>query len=183
MLSWKHVSPGAGAPDLVHAIIECPKKTQNKYEMCKHTGLLRLDRVLHSSVMFPQDYGFIPGTLASDGDPLDILVIINNPTFPGILVHATPVGVLMMEDEKGIDEKILSVANHDPFFNSWGDLGDVPRHVLDEIQEFFRTYKNLEEPKYAAVKGWGDKRAAREIIEASIARFKDTYGDVATVEP
>ncbi len=142
-----------------------------------------MDRVLHSSVMYPQDYGFIPGTMAPDGDALDILVMISNPTFPGTIIVSRPIGVLIMEDEKGIDEKILAVAVNDPFYDVFHTLEEIQRHVLDEISEFFRSYKNLEEPKYARVKEWQDREHAYDIIKRSIADFKKKFGDIAIIEP
>ena len=183
MSYWKTIIPGPSPPDLVYAIIECPKKTQNKYEMSKTTNLIKLDRVLHSSVMYPQDYGFIPGTYAPDGDALDILVLITNPTHPGIIITTRPIGVLIMEDEKGVDEKILGIALNDPIYNDYFELEDIPKHALDEIQEFFRTYKNLEEPKYASVKTWENRATALDIIERSIKDFNGKYGDVANLIP
>jgi len=182
-LYWKNISPGLKPPELMNTIIECPKKTQVKYEMSKTTNLIKMDRVLHSSVIYPQDYGFIPGTMAPDGDALDILVMISNPTVPGTIIVSRPVGVLIMEDEKGIDEKILSVAVHDPFYDVFHRLDDIQRHILDEISEFFRSYKNLEEPKYAHVKEWQDRERAFDIIKRSITEFKAEFGDIATIVP
>ena len=138
MLYWKNIIPGPNPPELIYAIIECSKGTQNKYELLKTTNLLILDRVLHSSVVFPQDYGFIPGTYASDGDPLDIIVLISNPTAPRTIIRAKPIGVLLMEDEKGLDEKILSVAKGDPFYMHYNELDDLPSHFLNEIREVMK---------------------------------------------
>ncbi|MFX1298956.1 MAG: inorganic diphosphatase [Promethearchaeota archaeon] len=183
MIYWKNIIPGPTPPEVVYAIIECPKGTQKKYEISKTTNLLILDRVLHSSVIFPQDYGFIPGTYAPDDDPLDIIVLISSPTVPTTLVEAKPIGVLIMEDEKGLDEKILAVAINDPFYKHFEDLGDLPQHFLDEIQEFFRTYKNLENQKYANVRQWDTKKYAHKLIMECINRFKETFGDIATIQP
>ena len=183
MIYWKNIIPGPDPPNLVYVIIECPKGTQKKYEMSKTTNLLILDRVLHSSVLFPQDYGFIPGTYSFDDDPLDVIVLISSPTVPATLVKARPIGVLVMEDEKGLDEKILSVAIDDPFYEHIEDINDLPRHFLDEIQEFFRTYKNLENQKYAIVKNWDSKKVAREIIMKCIMNFKQKFGEIATIQP
>ena len=183
MIYWQNIIPGPKPPELIYALIECPKGTQKKYEISKTTNLLILDRVLHSSVIFPQDYGFIPGTYASDDDPLDIIVLISSPTVPTALVKSKPIGVLIMEDEKGLDEKILAVAIDDPFYNHYEDCKDLPKHILDEIQEFFRTYKNLENQKYANVKKWERKDYAHEIILSCINRFKEKFGDIAVVQP
>jgi len=183
IIYWKNIIPGKKPPQEIYAIIECPKGTTNKYEISKNTNILILDRVLHSSVMYPQDYGFIPGTLASDGDPLDILILTAHPTDPKTLVTTKPIGVLIMEDERGVDEKILSVSLYDPHFNTYEDIIQLPKHYLDEIKEFFRTYKTLEETTYASVKEWRGRDAAFMIIMDSIKRFKDTYGDIATIDP
>jgi inorganic pyrophosphatase len=182
-LYWKRIMPGPHPPDSVYAIIECPKGTQNKYEMSKNTNLIKLNRVLHSSVIFPEDYGFIPGTLAQDGDPLDIFVLINAPTVPLTLIECKPIGVLIMEDEAGIDNKILAVAHGDPIHQNAENIDEVPPHYLNEIQEFLRTYKNLENPKYSIVKDWKDREYAYSVIEDSINAFKEKYGDIANIIP
>ncbi len=185
MLYWKNIIPGPPelVPKIVYAIIECPKGTQNKYEISKTTNILVLDRVLHSSVIYPQDYGFIPGTYASDNDPLDILVITAHPTDPKTLVKCKPIGVLLMEDEKGLDEKILAVSNNDPHYREYEDIVQLPNHFLDEIQEFFRTYKSLEEESYAEVREWKGRDYAQIIIRESIERFKNKFGDISTLNP
>ena len=183
MLLWKNIVSGPAPPEIVYAIIECPKGTRNKYELSKNSNLLILDRVLHSSVVYPHDYGLIPGTYAEDGDPLDILVLISQPTTPLTLIETKPIGVLFMEDEKGVDEKILSIALNDPAFQEYVDIVQLPKHLLEEIQEFFRTYKNLENPKYAEVKEWRGREAAFEIIKQSIQRFKEKFGNIQQIDP
>ena len=175
--------PGPSPPERLYAIIECPKGTQNKYELSKTTNLLVLNRVLHSSVIYPQDYGFVPGTLAEDGDPLDILVLINHATYPRTLIEVKPIGVLIMEDEEGIDNKILSVSVSDPFYSNYDYIKEIPAHILAEISEFFKTYKNLENPKYSHVKEWKGPEHAFKIIEKNIQDFKDKFGDIAKVDP
>jgi inorganic pyrophosphatase len=182
-LYWKKVAPGPDIPRHVYAIIECPKGTLNKYEMSKTTNLLKLDRVLHSSVIFPQDYGFIPGTYAQDGDPLDILVMITHPTFPLVCLEVKPIGVLLMEDQNGIDEKILAVSEFDPVYKTYEDIVQLPQHYMDEIQEFFRTYKNLEEKSYSEVKEWKGRDYAHIVIEKSVELFKKKFGDIAIIHP
>jgi inorganic pyrophosphatase len=183
MLYWKNIIPGRDPPRKVFAIIECPKGTKNKYELSKNSNLILLDRVLHSSVIYPHDYGLIPGTYADDGDPLDILVLITSPTEPLTLIESKPIGVLLMEDEKGLDEKILAVAHDDPHYSHFEDIVQLPKHYLDEIQEFFRTYKNLEEPKYAEVKEWKGRDYANIVIEKSIQSFNDKFGQVDQIDP
>ena len=183
MLFWKNFVAGPDPPEDVYAIIECPKGTRNKYELSKSANVLLLDRVLHSSVIYPHDYGLIPGTYAQDGDPMDILVLITNPSVPLTLIQAKPIGVLLMEDEQGLDEKILAVAEDDPLYRDYGDIIQLPPHALDEIKEFFRTYKNLENPKYAEVKDWKGRDAAFAIIEDSIQSFKDKFGEIDQLDP
>ncbi|MHA2031346.1 MAG: inorganic diphosphatase [Candidatus Kariarchaeaceae archaeon] len=183
MLLWKNIIPGPNPPETVFALIECPKGTRNKYELSKDANVILLDRVLHSSVVYPHDYGLIPGTFGDDGDPLDILVLISNPTHPLVLIETKPIGVLFMEDEKGLDEKILAIAINDPHFTGYNDINQLPKHYLDEIHEFFKTYKNLEEPKYAEVKEWKGKKSAFDVIEKGIQKFKFKFGDIANQIP
>ena len=141
---WRDIPPGPHPPEEVTAVIEIPAKSRNKYELCKESGLLRLDRVLYSAVHYPGDYGFIPRTLHEDGDPLDILVRINEPTFPGCQITARPIGVLKMLDRGEPDDKILAVPSHDPFHGEYFDIADIPRHFLSEVEHFFLIYKDLE---------------------------------------
>ncbi len=180
---WKNIAPGPNIPKSVYAIIECPKGTLNKYEMSKTTNLLKLDRVLHSSVIYPQDYGFIPGTYADDGDPLDILVLITHPTYPLVCLKVKPIGVLLMEDQMGYDEKILAVSEFDPVYKHIEDIVQLPQHYMDEIQEFFRTYKNLEEKSYSEVREWKGRDYAHMVIEKSVEAFVKKYGDIAKLHP
>ncbi len=147
----------------VEAVIEIPRGSRNKYEFDHETGHIRLDRVLYSSVHYPTDYGFVPGTCAPDGDPLDVLVFVEEPTFPGCRVWFRPVGVLLMRDEKGIDEKILGVPVADPRFDGIRDITEVQQHWLAEIENFFATYKVLEE-KETRVEGWRDAATARDTL-------------------
>src|SRR5262245_29455840 len=129
----------------VDAIVETPKGCRNKYEFDPATGDIRLDRVLYSSVHYPGDYGYIPGTMSGDGDPLDVLILVEEPTFPGCRVRVRPIGVLLLSDEKGEDEKILGVPVGDPHFTEVVDLMGLPQHWLAEVENFFETYKALEE--------------------------------------
>ena len=143
-MNCKSLPIGDGAPIIVNTVVEIPSGSSNKYEYDMGLGVFRLDRVLYSPVHYPADYGFIPGTLGQDGDPLDVLILISQPTFPGCLVEARPVGMLDMVDDKGIDEKILAVAHGDPRYQRIEDLASVEPHVLKEIKHFFNVYKNLE---------------------------------------
>jgi inorganic pyrophosphatase len=153
----------AGEFSGVEAVIEIPKGSRNKYEFDHATGSIRLDRVLYSSVHYPTDYGFIPGTTSADGDPLDVLIIVEEPTFPGCHVRIRPIGVLLMRDEKGIDEKILAVPLADPRFDGIKDLVDIQEHWLAEIKNFFATYKMLE-GKDTHVEGWQGAREAWAVL-------------------
>jgi len=127
------------------AVIEISKGSKNKYELDKETGLLRLDRALHSAVYYPADYGFIPRTYCDDGDPLDVLVLAQEPVYPLTLVEARAIGVMRMRDEKGSDDKILAVSVHDPSFADYTDKNQLPPHVLRQVQRFFQDYKVLEQ--------------------------------------
>lgn len=147
----------------VEAVVEIPRGSRNKYELDPETGAVRLDRVLFSSVHYPTDYGFIPGTHAADGDPLDVLIIVEEPTFPGCRVEVRPIGVLLMRDEKGIDEKILGVPVADPRFEGILDIADLQPHWLVEIENFFDTYKLLE-GKETHVEGWRGADEARQVL-------------------
>lgn len=168
--AWRDLSPGKHAPELVQAVVEIPRGSRNKYELDKESGLLRLDRVLYSAVVYPGDYGFIPRTLAEDGDPCDILVRINEPTFPGCLIDARPIGVLRMLDKGDPDDKILAVPAHDPFHGEYFDIADLPQHYLNEIEHFFAIYKDLE-GRRVQVLGWEKSDAAMRIIQESIVRY------------
>jgi len=150
-------------PDTIQVIIEIPRGSRNKYEFDPAAGGIRLDRVLFSSVHYPAEYGFIPGTRGEDGDPLDVLVIIEEPTFPGCRMEVRPIGVLHMRDEKGLDEKILAVPVADPRSNDITSITGLPGHLLLEIENFFHIYKMLE-GKETVIEGWGDVAEARQIL-------------------
>jgi len=151
----------------IEAVIEITRGSRNKYEIDEETGAIRLDRVLFSSVHYPTDYGFIPDTRADDGDHLDVLVIVEEPTFPGCRMEVRPVGVLKMRDEAGEDFKVIAVPVADPRFEGVDDLGDLHEHWLREIENFFSTYKNLEPNKIVDISGWGDRNEAWRAIESA----------------
>ncbi len=162
------------APDdtmILEVMIEIPKGSRNKYEYDKQKKVFRLDRMLFSAVHYPSDYGFILDTLGGDGDPLDALVLIWEPTFPGCVIDAKPVGLFKMWDEKGPDEKILCVPIHDPMWNHIESLDQVPQHLQKEIGHFFDVYKELEEKK-TAVEGWEDRDAAVRIVREAQDRYR-----------
>jgi inorganic pyrophosphatase len=158
----------------VEVIIEIPKGSRNKYEMDHESGEIWLDRMLFTATMYPTDYGFVPHTLAEDGDPLDALLLLDEPTFPGCHVRARAVGVFAMSDEKGRDVKVLCVPATDPRWSHVQDLGDVATFLLDEIAHFFEVYKYLEPGKAAQVEGWRDSAAAALEIERARARATTT---------
>ncbi len=155
----------------VDAFIEIPKGSQNKYEFDKEAGVFRLDRVLYSPMHYPTEYGYIRDTLAEDGDPLDVMVLTTYPTFPGCVIETRVVGVLVMSDDKGQDEKLLGVAETDPRFAHVQTLEDVPPHILKEIAHFFEVYKDLE-GKETKVEGWKGREDAERILQEAIARYK-----------
>lgn len=152
-------------------LIEIPKGSRNKYEYDFDLHKVRFDRMLFSSMMYPADYGFIPETLALDGDPLDVLVLVTQPTFPMCVMEVKPIGVFHMTDEKGPDEKIICVPVSDPIWNKLNDLSDMNPHMLKEIEHFFQVYKDLEEKK-VDVGGWGDAEEAYEIHKKCIKRYE-----------
>ncbi len=154
----------------VEVIVEIPQGSRNKYEMDHKTGRIRLDRMLFTSTRYPLDYGFILGTLAEDGDPLDALVWLDEPTFPGCLVTVRPVAVFWMLDEHGPDAKVLTVPARDPRMAGVRDLGDVPPYLSAEISHFFDIYKELEPGKSTDVRGWQDRSAAERVIKEAQAR-------------
>src|SRR3982074_2074388 len=172
---WHDLPVGANPPEPVTAVIEIPSGSRNKYELDKVSGMLKLDRVLFSAVHYPGDYGFIPRTLHEDNDPLDVLVIVKEQTFPGCQIDVRPIGVLKMLDRGEPDDKILSVPLHDPYHEEYFDIADIPQHMLKEVEHFFHTYKDLE-GKRVEILGWGKSGEAMEIINQSITRYQAAYG-------
>ena len=154
----------------VDVVIEIPQGSRNKYEMDHATGRIRLDRMLFTSTVYPLDYGFVTGTLAEDGDPLDALVWLDEPTIPGCLVTVRPVAVFWMTDEKGPDAKVLTVPSADPRMGLIKDLADVPPYLTAEIGHFFDIYKELEPGKSADVRGWMDRTEAERVIKEAQLR-------------
>ena len=154
----------------IDAIAEIPQGSRNKYEMDHGTGRIRLDRMLFTSTRYPLDYGFIPGTLAEDGDPLDVLIMLDEPTFPGCYVLVRPVAVFWMRDEHGPDAKIFSVPAHDPRAAAFMDLNDIPTHLTAEIAHFFDIYKEIEPGKATDMRRWQDRAAAEQAITEAFGR-------------
>jgi inorganic pyrophosphatase len=163
-MSLLDVPIGAGAPRIFNTIIEIPRGSTNKYEVDSKTGMIRLDRVLYSPLYYPFDYGYIPQTRARDGDTLDVLVMISHPTFPGCIVEAKPLGVLIMKDDKGPDEKVICTATKDPRYEGLNSLDDLEAHLLREVTHFFEIYKELEE-KTVEVIGWKGLDDAMDLVQ------------------
>lgn len=171
---WHNVSPGKNLPLTVNAIIEIPKGSKAKYEIDKESGLMKLDRMLFSSVMYPANYGFIPQTYCDDKDPLDILVLCSGDVFPMTIVEATVIGVMHMIDNGEQDDKIIAVATHDMSVNYIKNLDDLPPHTMKEIVRFFQDYKALEK-KNVTVEQLLDKTFAHKVIEESLELYQELF--------
>ncbi len=161
------------ADDSFECIVEIPKGSRNKYEWDHERDRLVLDRFLFSSVVYPTDYGFIPDTLSLDGDPLDVMVCVSEPTFPGCMIDVKPIALFRMEDDKGVDDKVLAVPLSDPGWNEMETLDDIAGQLRNEIEHFFTHYKDLEQKK-VKVDGWHPREEAIEEIAASRKRFRES---------
>ncbi len=170
---FKDVSCGKNPPQEINVVVEIPKGSVNKYEIDEETGAIFLDRTLYSAQFFPFNYGFIPQTRSEDGDSLDI-VLLTSPVFSGCVVKARPIGVILMEDEGGVDNKVVCVPVEkiEPRYKEVQDVKDLGEHQKKEIQEFFETYKNLEKDKWVKITGWEGKEKAMEIITKAIEKYK-----------
>jgi inorganic pyrophosphatase len=171
------IDPGPDCPEVVRAIIEIPKNSANKYEYDGKLGVFRLDRALYSPMHYPGDYGFIPGTLAEDDDPFDVIVLVDEPSFTGCLMDVRPVGVLHMIDESEKDQKVLAVPNRNPRFDSIHTIDQVFPHSLKEIEYFFSIYKELQNVK-TKIKGWGGPREVRKMIAESRQHYLNRLNKV-----
>ncbi len=171
---WQALPPGPNIPEAVYCIVEIPKGSRNKYEYSKKAGVIKLDRVLYSPMHYPSDYGLIPQTYAEDGDPLDILVMVNEPTFAGCVIEARPIGIFHMLDRGDPDDKVLAVPSTDPIFDEYLDLGNAPKHFLNEVAHFFQTYKQLQGIPVTPL-GWEGADVARQVILQAIERYKSTF--------
>ncbi len=169
-MAYSNLSLGDKAPKIINAVVEIPKGGHNKYEYDEKLDEIRLDRVLHSSVFYPVDYGFLPETRADDGDHLDVLVIISESVFPGCVVKIKVIGALDMEDENGRDYKIIAVAQKDPRNEHIGTIEDLTEHFKKEVQNFFEIYKKLEN-KWVKIKGWIGKEEAFKVIREAKEKF------------
>jgi inorganic pyrophosphatase len=170
------------APETFTAVIEIPKGSRNKYEYDHATHAIKLDRFLYSSVVYPTDYGFIPDTLSLDSDPLDVMVLVSEPTFPGCVIEVKPIALFRMEDDKGVDDKVLAVPCSDPNWNQLQTLDDVAKQMRDEIEHFFSVYKDLEQ-KTVKVRGWFSREDAVEEIKASRDRYSGEASGPHTANP
>ena len=171
MPDYMRLPIGKRCPERVNVVIEIPRDSVNKYEYDKELHVFCLDRTLFSPVHYPGDYGFIPRTLGLDGDPLDVLVAVGAPSFPGCLMEVRPIGVLRMLDEGEGDEKIIAVVDNDPLYRQIHDIDQVYEHTLRGIEHFFSVYKALENKK-TEIAGWGNAEVARKIIIEGVARFR-----------
>lgn len=171
---WHELASGPQLPDVVYAIVEVPKGSRNKYEYSKSAGVIKLDRVLYSPLHYPGDYGFIPRTFWGDGDPLDILVMMNEPTFPGCVIEARPIGMFKMIDKGESDYKILAVPAHDPNFDGYNDLSDLPQHFPREVEHFFTVYKQLQQSKVTN-EGWVGAEEAKKAVIEGMRLYNETF--------
>lgn len=163
--------PKTPAPDCIHVVIEIPRGSRNKYEIDHEDGRIYLDRRLFTATTYPADYGYVPDTLAGDGDPLDALVLLEDPVYPGVIVEARPVGVLYMHDEAGEDAKLICVPPKEPRFAKVEDLSDLTPQLVEEIQHFFAVYKALEPDKHSSTLGMGGRDEAWAQITESRANY------------
>lgn len=174
---WRDLEVGPSPPTEVHVVIESTKGSRNKFVYDLEKGVLMLDRVLHSCVHYPGDFGFIPQTYSGDGEPLDALVLVEDSTFPGCIIECRPVAILRMRDSEMHDDKLVSVPAQDPRFDHIEDVADLPAHLRDEIEHFFLTYKNLEPKPAVASQGWNDVKVASRVIERARATFQKEVVD------
>jgi inorganic pyrophosphatase len=173
MVNYLELPIGERSPEVFRAIIEIPKDATNKFEYDKKLHVFKLDRNLHSPVHYPGDYGFIPSTLSDDGDPLDVLVLVANPSFPGCLQEVRPIGLLEMLDQGILDEKVLAVGKNNPRFANIWNYTDIYPHLLKEITHFFSIYKDLE-GKRVEVVGWHDAAYARDHVQRAAEMFNES---------
>jgi len=170
-MNIKKIGAGKNAPKEINVIIEVPMGSDPvKYEFDKDSGAIIVDRFVQTAMFYPCNYGFVPSTLSKDGDPVDVLVLANHPIIPGAVIKARPIGVLMMEDESGLDEKVLAVPTTklDPYFADIKSYKDLPEVLINRIKHFFENYKALEKGKWVKVGGWEDEAAAEKIIQEGL---------------
>ncbi|NLF28709.1 MAG: inorganic diphosphatase [Clostridiales bacterium] len=173
---WHDIRPSRIRPDAFVVVVEIEKGGKKKYELDKETGLLILDRILYTSTHYPSNYGFVPRTLADDGDPLDALLISSEVLLPLSIVRAFPIGAMTMLDQGRPDEKILCVSPDDPTYAGYRDIGELPTHIFSEMQHFFSVYKTLEGLQTVIDGELGDAAAARKIVEKCIRAYEEAFG-------
>ena len=168
----KKLSVGKNAPEEINVFVEIPQGVSVKYEIDKDSGFIFVDRFLFTEMNYPFNYGFVPGTLADDGDPVDVLVLSSKPVVPGVVIPSHPIGMLEMEDEAGIDNKVVAVPlpKLDPKFKDFNDVTDIPAKIKDRIKYFFENYKKSEPGKWVKVRNWKGKKEAVEQIRKAIAK-------------
>ncbi len=168
------IGPGEKAPEEINVLIEIPMSSSVKYEYDKEKGVLFVDRFLYTSMVYPFNYGFVPGTLEEDGDPVDVLVVSSQPVQPGSIIIVRPIGVLVMEDEEGPDSKIVAVPKTklDPSFKNINSVDDLPEAIREKIKHFFEHYKELEPGKWVKIKEWLGPQEAKKQIQKAIERYK-----------
>ena len=171
---WHDISPKRITPQEFMCVVEIPKGSKNKYELDKETGLLMLDRILHTSTHYPANYGFIPRTYGDDGDPLDVLLLCEQTLEPLALVKAYPIGVISMIDNGRNDEKIIAIPCNDPTYNHYTDIDQLPKHIFEEMSHFFTVYKNLER-KETAVNEVSGRESAVQIVKEAIDRYIENF--------
>jgi inorganic pyrophosphatase len=174
---WTDLPTGPNPPETIHAVVECLKGERNKYEYDKDVPGVVLDRVLHSSVHYPSDYGFIPRSYYDDGDPFDVLVLVEDQTFPGCVIEARPVALMRMDDDGEQDDKVIAVPTEDPRYDHVRDVDDLTDQQTAEIAEFFETYKNLEAGKETETLGFEDAAAAKDAVVHAQELYAEEFGD------
>jgi inorganic pyrophosphatase len=176
------MSASSDDADAVDVVIEIPTGSRNKYEYDHEHHVIRLDRRLFTATTYPADYGFVPDTVAGDGDPLDVLVLVTDPTFPGCVVRVRILGMFSMRDEKGPDDKLIGVIAHDPQWDGATDIDDVPEHLRNEIAHFFSIYKDLEPDKQTQVTGYVDRKAALAELASCRSAYRAHAGEEVVAE-
>ena len=168
----KNLSPGKNPPELINVLIEIPQGSLVKYELDKDSGYIFVDRFAFTTMGYPANYGFVPNTMSGDGDPVDVLVLSVQPVHPGTVIPATPIGLLEMEDDGGVDAKVIAVPplKVDPFFGKYEDLKDVDEAILNRIKHFFEHYKELEPGKWGKIKGWQGREVALEEVRKGLQK-------------
>ncbi len=176
MNCFRDIEVGDKSPEEIYVVIENSKGTSNKIEYDKDAEMFKLDRVFYSAVFWPFDYGFVPKTWHEDEDPVDVVVLTTHPTFPGCLMKVRPIGMIVMEDEKGLDDKVIAVPVKDPRFDGYKDVDDIPEHMAKEIKEFFEIYKRLEPKKWVKLKEYRKAEEAKKLVKKAVEAYKKKFG-------